>query len=112
MKIDGRYVWFLFAAAASCIVLKSILRTWMLASAATHARRVEDLEYLPAVYYTSGKGELGGLVSLLCIIAFVTWSYLIWTSPNSVRKRLLQWLLAFLASSLIFIGIAIALGFP
>jgi hypothetical protein len=106
MKIDARYVWFLFASAAGCVVVKSVLVTWMLASAASRTGTVGNF------YYTSGRycRELEALVTLLCTSAFITWTYLIWTRPDSKHNRVLNTFVALIVSSLVFVGVAIALS--
>jgi hypothetical protein len=100
-----RYVWLQFAAAASCVALKSVLITLLLASAASRTGTVGTF------YYTSGRycQGLDALVTLLCLSAFSSWTYVIWTSREPTRARLLRSLVALVVSVAIFVGLGIAM---
>ena len=78
-------VWVLFATAAGCVILRAILVSRVIASAASEGG-------LAAVYFNTNNmfREFDALVLVSCIAAFVFWTVAAWTIGGHWLLRILR----------------------
>jgi len=91
-------------AAAFCVVLRVILLSYIVASAASRTGI--------AVWPSNTAGmcrELDVLVPIACAASFVLWCRVIWTSGGSLSRRVARCAGAFLVSAAVFLAIGFSM---